>query len=223
MLSGRPVMRVILVMLASIVALAGCADSSKGAIGSSEDSDLLYGDEFSFDSAGPWLIEGDEFGSTAIEDGRMFIDVAQVNSMQFATLDEPVFTDFDLSVDAELIDGGRDATYGVLFRMASPEEFYRFELTGDGRYVVERRDLDGSWQRLIDGWQKSPAITTGPGAVNNLRITASGPSLAFYANDELLEELQDSRYTGGKIALDAGTFGGQRAVVAFDNLAMRSP
>ena len=223
MLSGRETKHAILLLVVALVALAACADSSGGSTGAKiEDSGLLFGDEFGPEN-GPWLIEGDEFGSTAIEDGRMLIDVAQANSLQFTTLDEPEFTDFDLSVETQLIDGGREATYGVLFRMASPEEFYRFEMTGDGRYVVERRELDGSWQRLVNGWQKSDVLATGTGAINNLRITAVGPVLTFYANDEMLQELQDSRYPAGKIALDAGTFGQQRTVVAFDNLAVRSP
>ena len=187
------------------------------------DPDLLYGDDFSAEGAGPWLIEADEFGSTVIQDGRMTIDVSQANSLQYTTLEEPSLADFDLVVDAELIQGDRDATYGLLFRMAGPEEFYRFELTGDGRYIVERRDPDGTWNRLTDGWQKSPAIISGPGAVNRLRVTATGPAMAFYVNDELLQELQDGRYPAGQLALDAGTFSNQRTIVAFDNLAVGQP
>jgi hypothetical protein len=143
--------------------------------------------------------------------------------MQYTVLAEPGFTDFDLVVDAELIEGGREATYGLLFRMAGPEAFYRFELTGDGSFVVELRDASGQWQRPSKGWQKSPAIVPGPGAVNTLRVVAEGPNMAFYVNETLLEELVDSRYGEGKVALDAGTFGGQRTVVAFDNLAIRAP
>ena len=47
--------------------------------------------------------------------------------------------------------------------------------------------------------------------------------MAFYVNDELLQELQDSRYPAGQLALDAGTFGNLRTIVAFDNLAVEQP
>ena len=213
----------VLLATAILLLLAACGGGDSETPPSGSDADFLYGDDFSAESAGPWLIEADEFGSTVIQDGRMIIDVSQANSLQYSVLEEPSLADFDLVVDAELLQGDRDATYGLLFRIAGPEEFYRFELTGDGRYIVERRDADGSWNRLTNGWQKSAAIITGPGAVNRLRVAAVGPAMTFYVNDELLQELQDSGYSAGQVALDAGTFGNQRTIVAFDNLAVGQP
>lgn len=214
-----------LVALATLFLLVACETSPGGTFLGPDvtDSDLLYGDDFSEGSAGPWLLEGDESGATVVENGRMLIEVAEPGTLQFTTLQEPAFTDFDLTVESELIEGGREATLGLLFRMAGPEAFYRFELTGDGRYIVERRDAGGDWTRLVDGWQRSEAIASGAGAMNRLRMTAVGPLMTFYANDELLTEVQDSRYVSGTIALDAGSFGGQRTVAAFDNLAVRAP
>jgi len=188
-----------------------------------DDPELIYGDDFSSESAGPWLVEADEFGSTALVDGRLLIEVGQAGTLQYTVLEEPSFSDFDLTVDAELISGDREATYGLLFRLAGPEAFYRFELTGDGRYIVESRESDGSWRRLANGWQRSDAIMTGPGAINRLRVAATGPAMSFYVNDQLLEEIQDGRYAAGQLALDAGAFGNQRTAVAFDNLAVRAP
>lgn len=214
----------LLIGMAGLLLMTACSTAAPG-IGAPEvsDSDLLFGDDFSAEATGPWLIESDEYGATVVENGRMLIEVAQAGALQYTTLQEPTFTDFDLTVDAELIEGGREATYGLLFRMAGPETFYRFELTGDGRYVVERRDGDGSWQRLNEGWERSEAISSGPGAMNRLRVIASGPAMRFFVNDELLVEAQDSSYAGGNIALDAGSFGGQRTVAAFDNLAIQAP
>lgn len=212
-----------LLALVVALALAACSDGPANPPPEVSDSDLLFGDEFGPEGAGTWVLEGDEFGSTAIQDGRLVIDVRQANTLQYAALEEPSLADFDLVVETQLIEGGSESTYGLLFRMADPEQFYRFELTGDGQYVVERRDPGGAWLRLTSGWQKSPAITSGPGAVNRLRVTAQGPAMAFYANDELLQEVQDSSYSAGKIALDAGTFGEQRTIVAFDNIAVRRP
>jgi hypothetical protein len=213
------------VILATLILLilSACRTETGELSPVADDPNLLYGDDFSAASAGSWLIEADEFGSTTFQDGRLIIDVGQANSLQYATLQEPALADFDLTVDAQLLQGDREATYGVLFRVAGPETFYRFELTGDGRYVIEKRDLDGSWDRLTQGWQESTAIIPGQGAVNRLRIKATGPELAFYVNGELLQELQDSSYQAGQLALDAGTFGNQRTIVAFDNLAVGQP
>lgn len=219
---GRSTLLAILALLVLLL-MSACATESAESPPAANDEDLLYGDDFSAERAGPWLIEADEFGSTTFQDGRLTIDVSQANSLQYSALQEPSLADFDLTIDAQLLEGDRGATYGVLFRMAGPEEFYRFELTGDGRYIVERRDLDGSWNRLTQGWQESPAIIPGQGAVNRIRVRAAGPEMAFFVNGELLQELQDSRYPAGQLALDAGTFGSQRTIVAFDNLAVRQP
>lgn len=219
---GRPA-TLLFLALAALVAATACEDTTSKSAPQVTDSDLLFGDDFGSESSGAWILEGDEFGSTTIQDDRLVIDVAQASSLQYTALDEPVFTDFDLVVETQLIEGGSEATYGLLYRMAGPEQFYRFELTGDGRYVIERRDAGGTWQRLVSGWQESPAIMKGRGAMNKLRVKAEGPTMAFYINDQLLEEVQDSNYSGGKIALDAGTFGDQRTIVAFDNLAIRAP
>ena len=78
-------------------------------------------------------------------------------------------------------------------------------------------------RRLLDGWQKSDAIMTGPGAINRLRVVATGPAMAFFVNDELLSKVEDARYSAGQLAMDAGAFGNQSTSVAFDNLAIRVP
>lgn len=206
--------------MALLVACGGEASESSSTSG---DGEFLFSDEFSSESTASWLLEGDELGSTTIQDGRLTIDVSQPNSLQYSMLREPSFSDFDVVVEAELMAGERDATYGLLFRMAGPEEFYRFELTGDGRYIIERHDADGTWNRLVDGWQRSELITTGLGAMNQLRVTAVGPAMTFHVNDSLLAEIQDGRYVAGNLALDAGTFSNQRTIAAFDNLFVREP
>jgi hypothetical protein len=213
----------LLLPLGLSILLVACGGEKPGSTAGPADTDLIYGDDFSSESAGPWLLEADESGSTVLQDGRLLIEVSQADTLQYTALDEPTFADFDLTVDTELIAGDREATYGLLFRMADPENFYRFELTGDGRYIVESHESDGSWRRLVDGWQKSDAIMTGPGAINRLRVVATGPAMAFYVNDALLEEIQDGRYLAGQVALDAGAFGNQRTFVAFDNLTVRAP
>ena len=166
-----------LMLAIGLLALLAACDGvePRTTTGGVDDSELIYGDDFSSDGAGRWLLEADEFGSTALQDGRLLIEVGQAGTLQYTALEEPTFADFDLTVDAELVAGDREATYGLLFRMAGPESFYRFELTGDGRYVVESHESDGSWRRLVDGWQKSEAIMTGPGAINRLRVVAAGP------------------------------------------------
>jgi hypothetical protein len=185
--------------------------------------DVLYADNFTTGETGPWHTEVDELGSTAVVGGRLLISVVAPQTIQFATLREPTFGDFALEVEATLLDGPVEATYGVLFRMQSPTEFYRFAVTGTGLYMIERRNGDGSWSRLSQEWAESTAINQGTNTTNRLQIMASGANFAFYVNDVLLRQVQDTTYAEGNLALDAGSFGQPGVHVAFDNLVVRRP
>jgi hypothetical protein len=188
-----------------------------------EDEDVLFLDDFSGSRAAPWQLEADDVAGTTIQDERLIITVNQANTLQYANLSEPLFDDFILEVDATQLVGEPENSFGVLFRVQSPGEFYRFDITGDGRYTVERRNLDGSWTRLTDDWAKSTAIRGGLNATNRLRIVAEGPQLTFFANDELLQTFTDNAYREGNIALDAATFGHVPLSVAFDNVVVDRP
>jgi len=143
--------------------------------------------------------------------------------MQFAMLPSQTFQDFILEVEARQVSGDLSNSYGVLFRMQDPTQFYRFEITGDGKYMFERRNGDGSWTRFVRDWTASPAIEQGHNVTNRIRIEAVGPSLSVFVNDTLLQQVNDNAYAAGQIALDAGTFGFPEMQAAFDNVVVKQP
>jgi hypothetical protein len=183
-------------------------------------SKALFHDEFVQGYTGNWMLESDELGSTVIVPEQLLIDLNSPDSMQYAMLTEPTFSDFALEVEAQLVNGSLASTYGVLFRMHGPEEFYRFAITGDGMYLIERHDPDGGWFRFTDDWRDTVAINQGLGSINILKVVADGPKIAVYVNDTLLEEVVDDSYSAGNIALNAGTFDNVGTQVSFDNLAV---
>ncbi len=140
--------------------------------------------------------------------------------MQYAALDGAIFGDLALEVDVAQRSGPADSSYGVIFRMQDGQQFYRFDITGNGLYVIERHNSDGTWTRLIPDWTPTTALNQGLNVVNRLKVIAAGPDLTFYANDVLLTQLSDATFNSGGIALDAGTFGGGNLQVSFDNLAV---
>ncbi len=205
--------------LVLVALLASCAQSPLP----TNDADLLYQDTFAVGETGPWQVEGDVSGRTAVLDNQLTITIDTPATLQFATLPEPIFTDFHLQVDAQILAGSPQSSYGLLFRMQSPAQFYRFDITGDGMYIVERRNADGSWTRFVPDWTNSAAINQGVGVVNQLRIEAVGDTMRFFVNDTLLQQVADNQFAGGTIALDAGTFGQPGLQVAFDNLLVKRP
>lgn len=205
-----------------LVGLAGCARATlQPAV--EFDEDVLYHDEFVPDRMGEWQFEGDSAGRTTIINEQMVIELSAPHLLQFTTLNNLTFADFALEVDARQVGGDLQNSYGVLFRMQDPQRFYRFEVTGNGLYMLERRNADGTWTRFLEDWVPSPAINQGINASNRLQVVAQGPLLSAYVNEVLVQEVNDDLYPAGAIALDAGTFNQPAIQVAFDNLVVRQP
>lgn len=197
---------------------AGNVAATAGSPAAPVAADGPYLDEFIPGRTGNWLLEGDALGSTAIVNEQLVITVAAPNTIQYTALPDYTFADFVLEVDVWQRAGPLDSSYGVLFRMVDGQQFYRFEINGNGQYLIERRDADGVWTRLVPDWTASPALNSGLNVANRLKVIAAGSDLTFYANDILLTQLSDTTYAGGLIALDAGTLAGVDLQVSFDNL-----
>lgn len=187
------------------------------------DSGVLLVEEFAVGSTGDWQTEADELGMTAVLSERMLIEISAQHTIQYTTLRERTFSDFVMEVEATQLAGSLESSFGVLFRMQSPDEFYRFDITGNGHFTVERHNADGSWTRFVEDWPLANGLKQGYNVTNLLRVAAEGQNIAVYANGELLHEFSDSGYADGAIALDAGTFGQPGLSVSFDNLVIQRP
>ena len=179
-----------------------------------------FRDEFVPGQTGNWLLEQDDQGSTAVANEQLVITVAAPNTIQYATLTDRTFGDFVLEVDAWQRGGAPESSYGVLFRMTDDGQFYRFDITGNGLYMIERRAADGTWTRLLREWTPTAAINQGLNVANRLKVIANGSDLAFYVNDILLTQLSDSSLAEGRVGLDAGSFAGNALQVSFDNVSV---
>jgi hypothetical protein len=180
----------------------------------------LFREEFVLGQTGAWDLESDDSGSTTIVPEQLLIEINEPQLVQYATLTEPVLSDFSLEVDGRILSGSPQSSYGILFRMQGPEQFYRFEVTGDGTYILERHEEGGGRALFMGDWLDSAFINQGINAVNRLGIDAQGPSISLFVNGELIEQVADNAYSSGQIALDAGTFDMAPLQVAFDNLTI---
>ena len=201
-----------------VLLLAACGSDSD-----SMPADVLFHDEFQSGETGSWLMEGDAVGRAAIIGEQLFVEIDEPQTIHYVTLEQPAFVDFALELDVTQIAGDLESSFGVLFRLQEPAQFYRFDITGSGLYVVERHDSDGGWTRFVEGWEESEAINQGLHATNRLKVVAVGSALSFFVNDTLLLQATDSSFGGGNIALDAGTFGRPGLQVVFDNVVVSNP
>lgn len=206
----------LIVLLTAV--LAACRTPAGGS--SSAQDGALFRDDFRTGQTGPWQLEADDLGETAVANSQLLITVNAANTIQYATLQEPEFSNFTLETDVRQLSGSPESSFGVLFRMRSPQEFYRFDITGEGTYMLEKHTADGRWTRFIDDWRASDALNPGLNALNTLKIDARGPIITIYVNDVQLEQVNDSSFASGLIALDAGTFGQPALEVGFDNVVV---
>lgn len=211
-------------LLFAICFLSGCDARPLVPNGDAPDNQPVtgadYRDGFVPGQTGNWLLEQDESGSTAIVNEQLAITVAAPNTIQFATLEDKTFSDFALEVDVAQRSGPPESSFGILFRMQDNQQFYRYDITGNGLFMIERHNSDGSWTRLVPDWTLSPALNQGLNVTNQLEVLATGSSLTFYANGVLLTQLNDTAFSSGTIGFDAGTFGGGNLQVTFDNLGI---
>ncbi len=184
---------------------------------------VIFHDEFVLGQMADWQVEGDAQGRTTVVNEQLMVELNAPNMMQFSSLPEQSYDNFIFEVDARQLAGDPGNTYGVLFRMQDAAQFYRFELTGDGLYMVERRNADGTWTRFVDDWMESSAIAQGINARNRIRIEAIGNSFSAFVNDQLVHQFVDDAYASGSIGLDAGTFVQPHTQAVFDNVVVRTP
>ncbi|MDX1615962.1 MAG: hypothetical protein R3300_16735, partial [Candidatus Promineifilaceae bacterium] len=169
----RPSLAAVLFLALTAAALTvACTRPELDAGAGNPTGEELYADSFAEAASGAWLLETDEDGRSEIVDGALVITVDVPNTIQFATLTEAEFADFVAEVDVVQLQGDLQSSYGLLFRMQEDGRFYRFDITGDGRYIVEQRTISGEWRRLTPDWRSSSALVSGLNSANRLRVEA---------------------------------------------------
>jgi hypothetical protein len=178
---------------------------------------LLFSDDFSDPNSGWDSSEGVD-AATIYESGQYHIIV---NKPDWVVWGNPYayFTDSVLEVDATQVAGTDDNGFGVLLRYVDEDNFYRFEISGDGYYSFDRLE-DNAWTTLIN-WTPSDAIRQG-NSTNTLTVVCAGDRFTFYVNGVYLDEYRDSVFPAGDIGLQVGTIQEAPVHIAFDNLKVWS-
>jgi hypothetical protein len=135
-----------------------------------------------------------------------------------------LFTDFAAEVDVMQVDGADQSLYGLMLRMFGYDlDFYLFGISGNGMYtlIYDRLDKDVPAVRIID-WKPSTAIKRGQ-ATNHLKAVLVGNTIELYANDTLLETIQDERISAGSVGFVVSSSSEGGVHISFDNLVVTKP
>lgn len=112
-------------------------------------------DKFDGNSTLTWVLESDELGQTVIQDGNLVFSIPAAEVARYVAADGLIVGNFVAEVEVMQIDGSTNSGYGMLFRIQetgieAAKQFYRFNITGNGRFMVERRTAERGWERLTN-------------------------------------------------------------------------
>lgn len=123
---------------------------------------------------------------------------------------------FMLQLDAGY-EGTNNNAYGAIFHVQGQDQFYAFNISGDGYFIVER--YDGADTTTLIDWTASSAIKQETLTANSLVVVGAGSRHTLYINGEQVGEFEDKTYTGGSFGLITDNFDEAQPVnFYFDNL-----
>ena len=179
---------------------------------------LAWQDDFSTPEGG-WVETSDLQSVKRYENGQYHISVNARELFIWSTAGQDL-TDFMAEIETTQVSGPNDNGYGLLFRFQDDRHFYRFDISGDGFYLLSKR-LENQWVTLVD-WTASPFIHKGQ-ATNRLKVICQGSQISLYVNDRHLTDFSDVSYSHGNIGLFAGTLSQGGVHISFDNLKVWAP
>lgn len=186
-----------------------------------ESGQILFSDDFD-DNQNHWGTMGRIGGEIGVQYGGLVIRV-DVTNFLFWTTSGAEYTDVQIDVDAVLLEGPVNDSFGVVCRYQDDDHFYGFLITHDGYYGIFKM-LDGEIILLTGegNMQYSDEIRQG-GTVNHLSAVCAGDTLSLSINDKLMVGIEDESYTSGQVGLTAGTYHEPGVKVFFDNFVVRQP
>ena len=177
--------------------------------------DMIFEDNFSSDS-NAWLLGQNENGTTAIGLNEITIAIIQPRAYLSSIRSEPTFSDFYAEITASpSLCAGLDE-YGLLFRVRSTGDFYRYSLSCNGQVRLDR--VVGGTAGSPQPWLVSATVPRGAPSTSRLGVWAHGSDLRFFVNDEYQFAVIDSYHDIGNLGIFARSAGENAVTVSFSEL-----
>jgi len=161
-----------------------------------------------------WEISKEEDIEYKLDGGKYSIEVDKENWIAWNTMEEDL-GDFIIQFETTLVEGDKFNSSGFFFRYQDKDNFYSVELNGNEKYTIGK-EVDGEWSDIVD-WTASAAIST-QGEVNVVRLVVYGNTFTLYVNDQFVDEVTDTTFLSGDVALQVTAYDTPPARATFDNL-----
>ena len=100
------------------------------------------------------------------------------------------------TVSAPASDKAEDQSAGVIFWAINSNNFYCFEVSVNGQFIVAHQNAPGDWDVPLP-WEPSDAIQKGVGAKNVLRAQTAGGVATVFINGQQVGTFNDTPPPGG--------------------------
>jgi hypothetical protein len=176
--------------------------------------ELIFEDDFT--SSENWQLGQNSKGTIGSGIKELSIAIVQPSAYLSSTRDEPAFINFYTEITASpSICSGLDE-YGLLFRVRSSADFYRYSLSCDGQVRLDR--VVGGTAGSPQPWMSSASVPRGAPSRSRLGVWAYGNELRFFINDAFQFAVIDSYHDGGILGVFARSDGGNAVTVSFSDL-----
>ena len=177
--------------------------------------DIIFEENFSNDTSA-WLTGQNANGTTAIGINEITIAIIQPRAYLSSILSEPTFSDFYAEITASpSICVGLDE-YGLLFRVRSSGDFYRYSLSCNGQVRLDR--VVGGTAGSPQPWLISATVPRGAPSTSRMGVWARGSDLRFFVNDEYQFAVIDAYHDIGNLGVFARSAGENAVTVSFSDL-----
>jgi hypothetical protein len=176
--------------------------------------EVLLTDDFSTPDS--WLLGKSSASSAALGKNELTIAISEPGAYQFSVRQTPVLNDFYAEITASpTLCRGKDE-YGLLIRMASSGDFYRFSLSCDGQVRMDR--VVGGTASSPQPWTLSGSVPPGAPSSSRLAVWAEGKEMRFFVNDEYQFTVNDPLLPAGNLGVFARSAGQLDVTVSFTDL-----
>lgn len=179
--------------------------------------EVILTDDFS--NPDSWLLGKSSSGSAALGINELTIAISEPGAYEYSVRQTPVLNDFYAEITASpTLCRGQDE-YGLLIRMASPGDFYRFSLSCDGKVRLDRVVSGGA--SSPQPWTPSGAVPPGAPSSSRLAVWAQGREMRFFVNNEYQFTVSDPLIPAGNLGVFARSAGDMDVTVSYTDLIVR--
>ncbi len=172
---------------------------------------LLFSDPLTQNTANRWI----QSNTCGFANSGYLVSVTQSDFLQLCPLQASVPNGMKVSVNVTL-ESGYDA--GLLLNLQG-QHFYDFEITSQGQFFFRRHDTSGATYSALIPNTICNAINLGQ--KNTLSVIDQSGDFQLYINGTFVGEVHDTTYSGGQLALAAGTLAANNGGAAlFTNFSL---